>query len=80
MISVDSSIDKWKDYIERTNPENVGVELIIPDGMNTLFGDKYLIKSIPKYILIDHKGIIIHSNLSEPSLQMEKLIDEAASF
>lgn len=75
MISVDLSVDKWKKYVRRTNEGNYGIELHIPDGMNTDFGDKYLIKSIPKYILVDSEGIIINSNLIEPSIGMEQLIE-----
>jgi len=74
MISVDSSIDKWKKYVSKTNPEHFGIELYIEDGMNSEFGDKFLIKSIPKYILIDAEGIIINSDLNDPSYSMEKMI------
>ena len=74
MISVDKSVDKWKKYVEKTNENGYGIELNIPDGMNTEFGNKYLIKAIPKYILIDKKGVIIDSNLPEPSIAMEQLI------
>ena len=75
MISVDSSVDKWKKYVNRTNENNYGIELHIPDGMNTEFGYKYLIKAIPKYVLIDREGVIFDSNLPEPSIGMEQLIE-----
>lgn len=74
MISVDSSTDRWKKYVSKTNPDNYGIELHIPDGMNSEFGDKYLIKAVPKYILIDSDGVIIDSNLPAPSVRMEQLI------
>lgn len=75
MISIDRSQEKWLDYIQKTNPDNFGLELHIPDGMNADFGDKYLIKSIPKYFLIDHEGIILNSDLMEPSIGMEQIIE-----
>ncbi len=75
MVSGDSELDRWKNYISRTNPQNHGIEVNIPDGMNDTFGDKYLVKAIPKYFLIDPNGIIIGSDLPEPSLGMEKMIE-----
>jgi len=74
MVSVDNSVDRWKMYVTRTNENQYGIEVNIPDGMNGKFGDKYLIKAIPKYILLDKDGIIIDSNLPEPSIGMEQLI------
>jgi thiol-disulfide isomerase/thioredoxin len=74
MISVDSSMDRWKNVVQKTNPENYGVELIVPDGMDAEFGERYLIKSIPKYMLIGKDGIILDSTLPEPSARMEEII------
>ncbi len=74
MISVEKDKDKWERYIARTNPDNFGIELFIEDGMFTEFGESYFIKSIPKYILVDHNGIIIDSDVGEPSLSLEELI------
>lgn len=42
--------------------------------MSTEFGDNYLVKMIPKYILIDKNGIIINSDISEPSIAVEEHI------
>jgi thiol-disulfide isomerase/thioredoxin len=74
MISVDSSKDKWKGFLAKRGEKNYGHELIIENGMSTEFGDKYLVKMIPKYILIDKNGIIINSDISEPSIVVEELI------
>jgi thiol-disulfide isomerase/thioredoxin len=78
-ISIDRSKDRWLDYVQKTNPDNLGMELHIPDGMNSDFGDRYLIKSIPKYFLIDQDGIILNSDLMEPSIGMEQNIDRELS-
>jgi thiol-disulfide isomerase/thioredoxin len=75
MISIDRSKERWLNYIQNTNPNQFGQELHIPDGMNTEFGDQYLIKSNPKYFLIDQEGIILNSDLMEPSIGMEQLIE-----
>lgn len=77
LVSVDNSIDKWKRYVLRTNENQYGIEVNIPDGISGEYGDKYLIKAIPKYILIDEDGIISNSNLPEPSIGMEQLIERA---
>lgn len=76
MISVDSSEEKWKKYINKTNKDKWGKELMIQDGMRTEFGDKYLVKAIPKYILIDGNGTIINSKCPEPSIALETMIDK----
>jgi thiol-disulfide isomerase/thioredoxin len=75
MISIDRFEERWLDYVQKTNPDQYGLELHIPDGMNTDFGDRYLIKSIPKYFLIDQEGIILNSDLMEPSIGMEQFIE-----
>lgn len=76
MVSVDSELDKWKSYVSRTNPTSFGYEVNIPDGMNNTFGDKYLVKAIPKYFLINSEGVILSSDLPEPSLGMEQMIEK----
>lgn len=76
MVSVDSQIDKWKNYVAKTNPAGFGYEVNILDGMNDTFGDKYLVKAIPKYFLINSEGIILSSDLPEPSFGMEQIIEK----
>jgi hypothetical protein len=77
MVSVDKDVERWKKYALQTNNHQYGMDVIIPDGMNGEFGNKYLVKAIPKYILIDKDGIIIDPNLSEPSLNMKQRIERA---
>ncbi len=76
MISVDKNIEKWRSYTLKTNKENHGTELVMENGMTT-FRDKYFITGIPTYILIDAKGYIINSDLPDPSVEMEVIIEEA---
>lgn len=48
--------------------------MIIENGMYTEYGDRFNVKSIPKYMLIDKFGVIVNSNIPEPSLAVEELI------
>lgn len=76
-ISVDSSIDIWKKYLSNNDNNNEKVkELYIQNGMRTEFGERYLIKFVPKYILIDKGGIIIDSNAPTPSKQLELMLND----
>jgi thiol-disulfide isomerase/thioredoxin len=74
MISLDASNEKWGKYIHQSNPEKLGIELHIPNGMSSEFGEHYFVKAIPKYILIDPSGRIVNSNLPEPSLGWENFV------
>jgi len=77
MLSVDKSLNKWKNYSAKSNPESFGEEINIRDGLNKVLRDKYFVTGIPTYILIDDKGFIIDANLPEPSIKMERIIEEA---
>ncbi len=76
LVSVDSSKDRWLSFLEKENNE-FGNNLFIANGMETEFGNNYNIKSIPRYILIGKNGKIINSNISEPSIAIEKEIESA---
>ncbi|MCH4554124.1 TlpA family protein disulfide reductase [Aestuariibaculum lutulentum] len=76
LVSVDSSKDKWLSFLDKEN-EEYGQNLFIQNGMRTEFGNNYNIKSIPRYILIGKDGKIINSNIKEPSLLIEKEIENA---
>jgi thiol-disulfide isomerase/thioredoxin len=76
LISVDSSKDKWLSFLDKEN-NKLGKNLFIENGMRTEFGNNYNIKSIPRYILIGKDGKIVNSNIEEPSLAVEKEIENA---
>ena len=78
LVSVDSSKDKWLSFLNKENIETKN-NLFIKNGMRTEFGNNYNIKSIPRYILIGKDGKIINSNISEPSIAVEKEIENALS-
>lgn len=73
-ISVDQSKEKWLGFMEEQD-KNYATELIIENGMRTKFGAGFNIKTIPKYILIDKKGVIISSAIKSPSFAVEQLIE-----
>lgn len=76
LVSVDSSKDKWLSFLDKENKE-FAKNLFIENGMRTEFGSNYNIKSIPRYILIGKDGKIINSNIHEPSIAVEKEIENA---
>ncbi len=77
MLSVDKSLLKWRSYTAKSNPEKVGTEVNIQDGLNDVLREKYFVTGIPTYILIDADGFIIDANLPEPSIKMEEMIEKA---
>lgn len=72
-ISIDKSDDhdKWKKMIEEK--EMGGMQLFADNDWKSKFVEDYLIKGIPRFILIDTEGNIISSNAPRPS--DSKLID-----
>lgn len=76
MISMDSSRERWEKYLAKRKDNPHVQELFIEDGMYSEFGNKYNVKSIPKYIMIDKNGLIINSNVAEPSSTVDKIISE----
>lgn len=78
-LSVDSSTEKWKSYIKKEGANSYTQELFIINGIDTQFGKSYSITTIPRYILIDTKGLIVNANLPAPSDGLEVIIDELLS-
>ncbi|MGB1042977.1 MAG: TlpA family protein disulfide reductase, partial [Tenacibaculum sp.] len=74
-ISVDDkqAHDKWKQTIE--DREMTGIQLFSGKKQNELeWAKKFLIKGLPKFIIIDPQGNIVNPNAPAPS-QGEKLIN-----
>ncbi|WP_157961109.1 TlpA family protein disulfide reductase [Lutibacter citreus] len=72
-ISIDlaKDHDKWKTMIE--DKELKGIQLLADNDWKSDFISEYLVKGIPRFILIDPAGKIINSNAPRPS--SEKLIE-----
>ncbi|UMB60535.1 TlpA family protein disulfide reductase [Lutibacter sp. A80] len=72
-ISVDAEKDyeKWKTMVEEEDLK--GIQLFSDKSWKSDFVTGYLIKGIPRFILIDPNGNIVNSNAPRPS--SEKLIE-----
>ncbi len=75
MISMDSKKSKWINFLEKRDDLNQKGDLIIPEGIKKEYRKRYNVQLIPRYILIDQDGVIINSNISEPSRNVEQLIE-----
>ena len=66
-ISVDSDkdYDKWKQMV--VDKEMGGVQLYADKSFDSDFMKSYIVKAIPKFILIDPDGKIVKSNAPRPS-------------
>lgn len=66
-ISVDVPADeqKWKDMV--ADKELKGVQLMSDNGWDTDFVKDYLIRGIPRFILVDKEGKIISADAPRPS-------------
>lgn len=76
-ISVDDNENEWRNF-NKIMADNV-IQLYA-GGWQSKIADDYLIKSIPRFILIDQDGKIIDNNASRPSdLKTRALINEHLS-
>lgn len=73
-ISIDSDLQKAKDYVKSQNIG--GVHLFDSEGLKSDIARKYMIKTIPRYVLIDKDGKLITVNAPSPSQNIGYIIDE----
>ena len=74
-ISVDDSLEKWKNFLNKNGETNERIkELILVDEMKKAFIAKYSVTSFPRYILIDKDGKFINANSPKPSDELKALI------
>ncbi|MGV6844730.1 MAG: TlpA family protein disulfide reductase [Lutibacter sp.] len=74
-ISIDEQKDhdKWIQMVKDKNLQ--GVQLFADNNWNSDFVKAYLIKGIPRFILVDPKGKIVNANAPRPSEEkFEKLL------
>ncbi|CDF78638.1 thioredoxin domain protein [Formosa agariphila KMM 3901] len=66
-ISIDkqSDFDKWKKMVSQENLS--GIQLYADNAWNSQFVQDYLIKGIPRFIIIDPVGKIYNANAPRPS-------------
>jgi len=73
-ICLDDKPDKWKEIIENHNLN--GVNLICKGDLGYTLRDKYLIQTVPHYVLIDMDGRIIENKCKEPELVSSQLYEQ----
>lgn len=66
-ISVDREADhdKWKSMVGEN--KFAGIQLFADKDLESSFAQEYLIKTIPRYILVDPNGIIVNAYAPRPS-------------
>ncbi len=62
-LSIDQNKSKWEEKVK--SGELCGVQLYL--GTGSAFQNDYMIKGIPRFILLDREGRIINENMSRPS-------------
>lgn len=72
-ICLDYKPEKWTKIIEENN--FMGTHLICKGDWQYILRDKYLIQTIPHYVLIDKKGKIISNKCENPELIVNQLRD-----
>lgn len=75
MISMDADRAEWHRYLARKDQLGIKGDLIIENGMRSEYGDRFNVKGIPKYMLIDAEGVIIKADIPEPSVAVEEMIE-----
>lgn len=80
MVSLDATRKRWENFLgKEENPFKADQDVIIEDGMQTAYGDRFNIRFIPKYVLIDEEGKIINADLPEPGVGLERIIEAELS-
>lgn len=72
-ICLDEKPDKWKGLLE--DHKLGGVNLICKGDWGNILRDKYLIQTVPHYVLIDTNGMIIENNCDKPEIISSKLFE-----
>jgi thiol-disulfide isomerase/thioredoxin len=67
-VSIDEETDhqKWLDFLAK-DPDFKGVHLFAHGAWRSKIAEDYMIKGIPRYMLIDHEGKVANSNAPRPS-------------
>jgi len=73
-IDTENMKDKWINVLDKRNPS--GIQILAGDK-NKDFKQKFIIGTVPRYILIDPNGKIAEMNLPRPyNPEMEKIIND----
>ena len=77
-ICLDDKPDKWKGIIENHNLN--GLNLICKGDWRYTLRDKYLIQTVPHYVIIDMDGKIIENKCKKPELVSSQLYEQLNKY
>ena len=73
-VDEDKDFDKWKKFV--SDKQLGGIQLFADKNWNSEFITSFGINSIPRFILIDPKGIVLNADASRPSdPQLQEKLD-----
>ncbi len=77
--SIDNKEDRWRRYLKEN--DNYGINLICKGNWMDIIKTQYNIKGVPRYLLINEKGIIIDADVVSPDnkTELKLLIDNYLS-
>ena len=64
-VSIDENTEAWEKMV--TEKEMQGTQLLADEAWESELCQQYLIRGIPRFILIDREGKIINANAPRPS-------------
>ncbi len=64
-LSLDEDPMAWRSFLSKYAPG--GIQILDKTGWNSKVRTRYLIESVPRYMLIDRKGMIVNSDAPPPS-------------
>ncbi|MEM9022900.1 MAG: TlpA disulfide reductase family protein [Bacteroidota bacterium] len=73
-VSIDDTKEPWDEWM--AEKEMGGTQLFVDGAWKSPFARAYLIRSIPRFLLIDPQGKIIDSNAERPSGDIAKVLAE----
>ena len=72
-VSVDNTQEPWLEMLEKDNMK--GKQMYAPNAWKSKVALAYKINSIPRFILIDRKGMIINVRAERPSGNIRQILD-----
>ena len=76
-VSLDSDSAAWAQMLK--DKEMQGIQLLAINDWKSDIAKNYIVKSIPRFVLIDSEGMIVDQNAGRPSQTAEEQITQALS-
>ena len=74
-VSLDSDSAAWAQMLK--DKEMQGIQLLAINDWKSDIAKNYIVKSIPRFVLIDSEGMIVDQNAGRPSQTAEEQIIQA---